>query len=76
MYIQGLAENKVQKSFFIFEIFSFEVRNECTNVSISKLIIGTKPKHFDLVRLLSEQKQTFQSVPKLLKIKLERFGVF
>ncbi len=32
-------------------------RNESTNVSISKLIIGTKPKHFDLVRLLSEQKQ-------------------
>ena len=26
-------------------------------VSISKLIIGTKPKRFDLVRLLSEQKQ-------------------
>jgi len=32
-------------------------RNESTNVSISKLIIGTKPKRFDLVRLLSEQKQ-------------------
>ena len=27
------------------------------SVSISKLIIGTKPKRFDLVRLLSEQKQ-------------------
>ncbi len=32
-------------------------RNESTNVSISKLINGTKPKRFDLVRLLSEQKQ-------------------
>jgi hypothetical protein len=32
-------------------------QNESTNVSISKLIIGTKPKRFDLVRLLSEQKQ-------------------
>jgi hypothetical protein len=29
-------------------------RNESTNVSISSLIIGTKPKRFDLVRLLSE----------------------
>ncbi len=34
-----------------------EKRNESTNVSILKLIIGTKPKRFDLVRLLSEQKQ-------------------
>jgi hypothetical protein len=32
-------------------------QNESTNVLISKLIIGTKPKRFDLVRLLSEQKQ-------------------
>ncbi len=32
-------------------------RNKSTNVSISKLIIGTKPKRFDLVRLLPEQKQ-------------------
>jgi hypothetical protein len=31
-------------------------QNESTNVSISKLIIGTKPKRFDLVRLLSKQK--------------------
>jgi hypothetical protein len=28
-----------------------------TNVSISKLVIGTKAKHFDLVCLLSERKQ-------------------
>jgi hypothetical protein len=32
-------------------------RNESTNVSISKLIIGTKPKRFDLVCLLLEQNQ-------------------
>jgi hypothetical protein len=29
------------------------------NILIWKLIIGTKAKHFDLVRLLLEQKQTF-----------------
>ncbi len=32
-------------------------RNERTNVSISKLIIGTKAKRFDLVCLISERKQ-------------------
>jgi hypothetical protein len=32
-------------------------RNESTNISISKLIIGTKPKPFDSVHLLLEQKQ-------------------
>ncbi len=63
-------------------------RNESINVSIS-LIIGTKPKRFDLVRLLLEQNQnvliwsayywnkigTFQSVPKLFKIESERFSL-
>ena len=71
MCIKRLAEKFVHKALLVFEILSFEVhcrsdsllwkgrskRNESTNVSISKLIIGTKPKRFDLVRLLSEQKQ-------------------
>ncbi len=51
-------------------------QNVSTNVSISKLIIGTKPKRFDLVRLLSEQKQNVSICSKLFKIELERFGVF
>ncbi len=54
-------------------------RNESTNVSISKLIIGTKPKRFDLVRLLSEQKQNvfnlFQNYLKLNRNVLAFFKV-
>ena len=54
-------------------------RNESTNVSISKLIIGTKPKRFDLVRLLSEQKQKvfnlFQNYLKLNRNVLAFFKV-
>jgi hypothetical protein len=71
MCIKRLPEKFVHKALLVFEIYSFEVhyrsdsllwkgrskQNESTNVSISKLIIGTKPKRFDLVRLLSEQKQ-------------------
>jgi hypothetical protein len=34
-------------------------RNESTKVSISKFIIGTKPKRFDLVHLFSERKHNF-----------------
>jgi hypothetical protein len=41
-------------------------RNESTNISISKLIIGTKPKRFDLVRLLSEQKQNVSICSKII----------
>ncbi len=41
-------------------------QNESTNVSISKLIIGTKPKRFDLVRLLSEQKQNISICFKII----------
>ncbi len=41
-------------------------RNESINVSISKLIIGTKAKHFDLIRLLSEQKQNISICSKII----------
>jgi hypothetical protein len=41
-------------------------RNESTNVSISKLIIRTKPKRFDLVRLLPEQKQNVSICSKII----------
>jgi hypothetical protein len=51
-------------------------RNESTNVSISKLIIGTKPKPLIWSAYYRNKSRTFQSVPKLFKIKLERFGVF
>jgi hypothetical protein len=45
---------------------SFEVWNESTNVSIPKLIIGTQPTRFDLVRLLSEQKQNISICSKII----------
>ncbi len=48
-------------------------QNVSTNVSISKLIIGTKPKRFDLVRLLSEQKQNVSICSKIIK---NRTGTF
>ncbi len=54
------------KIFLVFKIFSFEVQNESTNVSISQLIIGTKPKPFDLIRLLSEQKQNVSICSKII----------
>jgi hypothetical protein len=71
MCIKRLAEKFVHKALLVFEIWIFEVHCRSDSllwkgrskgkhkrfVSISKLIIGTKPKRFDLVRLLSEQKQ-------------------
>ncbi len=71
MCIKRLAEKFVHKALLVFEIKIFEVHCRSDSllwkgrskgkhkrfVSISKLIIGTKPIRFDLVRLLSEQKQ-------------------
>jgi hypothetical protein len=54
-------------SFFLSACCGKGDRNESTNVSISKLIIGTKPKRFDLVRLLSEQKQNVSICQNYLK---------
>ncbi len=53
-------------SFFLSACCGTGDRNESTNVSISKLIIGTKPKRFDLVRLLSEQKQNVSICSKII----------
>jgi hypothetical protein len=53
-----LEEGGVVCIFFLsFFLLAVERENESTNVLISKLIIRTKPKRFDLVRLLLEQKQ-------------------
>jgi hypothetical protein len=41
-------------------------RNESTNVSISKLIIGTKAKRFDFVRKLLERKQNVSIYSKIV----------
>ena len=51
-------------------------RNESINVSISKLIIGTKPKRFDLVRSLSEQKQNVSICSKIIKNQIGTFWRF
>jgi hypothetical protein len=51
-------------------------RNESTKVSISKLIIGTKPKHLIWSTYSPNESITFKSVPKLFKIKSKRFGDF
>ena len=51
-------------------------RNESKNVSISKLIIGTKPKRFDLVRLLSEQKQKVSICSKIISNRIGTFWRF
>ncbi len=73
MCIKRLAEKFVHKGLLVFEIWIFEVhcrsdsllwkgrskRKHKRFVLISKLITGTKPICFDLVRLLSEQKQNF-----------------
>ncbi len=62
MCIKRIAEKLVHKALLVlrYKVLKFIVdqiaccgkgdRNESTNVSISKLIIGTKPKRFDLVR--------------------------
>jgi hypothetical protein len=49
-------------SFFLSACCGKGDRNESTNV----LIIGTKPKRFDLVRLLSEQKQNVSICSKII----------
>ncbi len=47
-----LSDNGYRTVFFMLLNYSnINYRNKSTNVSISKLIIGTKPKRFDLVRL-------------------------
>ena len=53
-------------SFFLLAVEREIEKNESTNVSISKLIIGTKPKRFDLVRLLPEQKQNVSICSKII----------
>ncbi len=87
MCIKRLAEKFIYKALLVFEIQSFEVH--CRSDSLlwkgrskkrfSKLIIGTKPKRFDLVRLLSEQKQNvfnmFQNYLKSNKNVLAFFKV-
>ncbi len=73
-YIRGFFQKVFRRGWGCLHILSFFLsaccgkgdRNESTNVSILKLIIGTKPKRFDLVRLLSEQKQNVSICSKII----------
>ncbi len=51
-------------------------QNESTNVSISKLIIGTKPKPFDLVCFLWEQKRNGSICSKIIENRIGTFSGF
>jgi hypothetical protein len=82
-----IAEGFVCNLDVLYGVVMSTISNERTNVLISKLIIGTKAKHFVLVPLLSEQKQniliwsenclrqsrTFLFSPKTVIDRSERF---
>ncbi len=83
-YIRGFFQRVFRRGRGCLHILSFFLsaccgqgdRNESTNISISKLIIGTKQNVLIWSAYYQNKSRTFQYVPKLFKIELERFGVF
>ncbi len=72
------------KSVMFSNVNNTKTEVQTTNVPISKLIIGTKPKRFDgfpkkevehfyLVQKLGNEIITFLCVPEPFKLKFERF---